>query len=133
MTQDRDEAVNMALLNSSLPLPSAGGGSGGGGSQDPNASATLGSSISSGGRPASAVVAGATASGGGVSASASTAASAAAIKLERCEEVIKGLRSMVEAERKRTRQARAAHTAVLQQRTELQVGGGVVRWGATSE
>ena len=131
VTQDRDEAVSMTLLNSSLPLPSAGGG-GSGSFRDPTASATLGS-ISSSGRPASAVAAAASGVGGGVSASASTAASAAAIKLERCEEVIKGLRSMVEAERKRTRQARAAHTAVLQQRTELQVGGGVVRWGATSE
>ena len=42
------------------------------------------------------------------------------VKIQRYEDVVNSLKRLLEAERKRTRQARAAHVAELQQRTELQ-------------
>lgn len=42
------------------------------------------------------------------------------IKIQRYEDVIDSLKKLLEAERRRTKQARAAHTLELAQRTQLQ-------------
>lgn len=77
--------------------------------------------IGGGGRPAG--------GGGGGAASTSAAGGAQAlaadpqqvqIKVQRYEDVIDSLKRLLEDERRRTKQARAAHTAELQQRTQLQ-------------
>ncbi|EFJ52873.1 hypothetical protein VOLCADRAFT_86283 [Volvox carteri f. nagariensis] len=105
----------------------------------PDGGSTVGAGVLltlGGGRPGSAVAStrpwssrGGGGGGGGVSASAAAAAvtSAAAgpegqvaVKIQRYEDVIENLKRLLEAERRRTKQARAAHTLELQQRTGLQ-------------
>ncbi|KAG2502036.1 hypothetical protein HYH03_000530 [Edaphochlamys debaryana] len=70
------------------------------------------------GRPVSAGARPGTAPGSGAGAGGPD--SAIQIKIQRYEDVIESLKRLLEGERRRTKQARAAHTAELQQRTGLQ-------------
>ncbi|KAG2439402.1 hypothetical protein HXX76_004759 [Chlamydomonas incerta] len=71
------------------------------------------SAVSGRGGPASYGLAGSSAGTGG-------ADSQIQIKIQRYEDVIESLKKLLEGERRRTKQARAAHTLELQQRTSLQ-------------
>ncbi|GFR43352.1 hypothetical protein Agub_g4423, partial [Astrephomene gubernaculifera] len=103
------------LTPSPRPLSSRSAAAGGGGG---------GSSTNRSGVSGSLSAAAAAAAAGGGSASSSHDAAAIAIKIQRYEDVIDSLKRLLESERRRTKQARAAHTLELQQRTWLQ---GVVR------
>lgn len=109
MTQERDE-----LLDSL-------GGAAGAGLGPLGALGGLSTSGGGGGGPAARPMSAAPRMMGAAAAGAGGGADGAvAVKIKRYEDVIESLKRLLEAERRRTKQARAAHTAELAARTELQ-------------
>ncbi|KAG2445323.1 hypothetical protein HYH02_008789 [Chlamydomonas schloesseri] len=117
---ERDDFL-MALEDGGA-LGAAGGAAGGVGMAGRPPHTAQGRPMSAMSRPMSAVSArGGLAGPSGMAAGAGGGAdSQIQIKIQRYEDVIESLKKLLEGERRRTKQARAAHTLELQQRTSLQ-------------